>query len=74
MRVQENNKDLSYGRKLFSTTKDMIAFLTQYVYGLGHSNRTKLIAEETAKYHDVLIIEAVFRPPLNYNVPVDKVF
>ena len=48
----------------------MIAFLTQYVYGLGHSNRTKLIAEETAKYHDVLIIEAVFRPPLNYKVPV----
>ena len=38
----------------------MIAFLTQYVYGLGHSNRTKLIAEETAKNHDVLIIEAVF--------------
>ena len=38
----------------------MIAFLTQYVYGLGHSNRTKLIAEETAKHVDVLIIEAVF--------------
>ena len=26
----------------------MIAFLTQYLYGLGHSNRIKLIAEETA--------------------------
>ena len=32
----------------------MIAFLTQYLYGLGHSNRIKLIAEETAKYEDVL--------------------
>ena len=48
----------------------MIAFLTQYVYGLGHSNRTKLIAEETAKYADVIIIEAVFKPPLDYKVPV----
>ena len=48
----------------------MIAFLSQYVYGLGHSNRTKLIAEEVAKYDDVLIIEAVFKPPLKYNVPV----
>ena len=27
----------------------MIAFLSQYVYGLGHSNRTKLIAEELQK-------------------------
>ena len=28
----------------------MIGFLSQYVYGLGHSNRTKLIAEEVAKH------------------------
>lgn len=48
----------------------MIGFVTQYVYGLGHSNRTKLIAEETAKYSDVLIIEAMFKPPLEYKVPM----
>ncbi len=48
----------------------MIGFVTQYVYGLGHSNRTKLIAEETAKYSDVFIIESMFRPPLEYKVPM----
>lgn len=47
----------------------MIAFLTQYLYGLGHSNRVKLIAEETAKYTDVLIINQLFKPPLEYSVP-----
>lgn len=48
----------------------MIGFVSQYVYGLGHSNRIKLIAEETAKYCDVLIIEAMFKPPLDYKVPM----
>jgi hypothetical protein len=47
----------------------MIAFLTQYIYGLGHSNRIKLIAEETAKYADVLIINQLFKPPLDFTVP-----
>jgi len=47
----------------------MIAFLTQYIYGLGHSNRIKLIAEETAKYTDVLIINQLFKPPLDFTVP-----
>jgi len=47
----------------------MIAFLTQYLYGLGHSNRIKLIAEETAKYEDVIIINQLFKPPLSFNVP-----
>ena len=47
----------------------MIAFLTQYLYGLGHSNRIKLIAEETAKYTDVVIINQLFKPPLDFNVP-----
>jgi predicted glycosyltransferase len=46
----------------------MIAFLTQYYRGLGHSNRIKLIAEETAKYSDVLIIDQLFKPPLKYSV------
>jgi len=47
----------------------MIAFLTQYIYGLGHSNRIKLIAEETAKLTDVLIINQLFKPPLDFSVP-----
>jgi predicted glycosyltransferase len=47
----------------------MIAFLTQYLYGLGHSNRIKLIAEETSKYTDVVIINQLFKPPLDFNVP-----
>ena len=47
----------------------MIAFLTQYLYGLGHSNRIKLIAEETSKYEDVIIINQLFKPPLSFNVP-----
>ena len=47
----------------------MIAFLTQYLYGLGHSNRIKLIAEETAKYEDVLIINQLFKPPLSFKYP-----
>jgi len=47
----------------------MIAFLTQYLYGLGHSNRIKLIAEEVAKTNDVIIINQLFKPPLNFTVP-----
>ena len=47
----------------------MIAFLTQYYRGLGHSQRTKFIAEEVGKKHDVLIIDQLFKPPLSYSVP-----
>ncbi len=47
----------------------MIAFLTQYLYGLGHSNRIKLIAEELGKKADVLIINQLFKPPLEFSVP-----
>lgn len=47
----------------------MIAFLTQYYKGLGHSQRTKYIAEQTAKFCDVLIIDQLFKPPLEYKVP-----
>lgn len=47
----------------------MIAFLTQYLYGLGHSNRINLIAEEVAKTNDVLIINQLFKPPLDFKVP-----
>lgn len=47
----------------------MIAFLTQYIYGLGHSNRIKLIAEELDKKADVLIINQLFKPPLEFNIP-----
>mgnify|MGYP002621776854 CR=1 FL=1 len=47
----------------------MIAFLTQYLYGLGHSNRVKLIAEEVGKTHDVVVINQLFQPPLKYSVP-----
>lgn len=47
----------------------MIAFLTQYYQGLGHSQRIKFIAEETAKYNDdVIIIDQLFQPPLKYTV------
>jgi predicted glycosyltransferase len=47
----------------------MIAFLTQYLYGLGHSNRIKLIAEELSNKADVLIINQLFKPPLDFSVP-----
>ena len=47
----------------------MIAFLTQYYRGLGHSQRIKFIAEEVGKKHDVLIIDQLFEPPLSYSVP-----
>ena len=47
----------------------MIAFLTQYYRGLGHSQRIKFIAEEVGKKHDVLIIDQLFEPPLQYTVP-----
>ena len=46
----------------------MIAFLTQYLYGLGTCNRIKFIAEETAKYEEVLIINQLFSRPI-VNVP-----
>ena len=47
----------------------MIAFLTQYYRGLGHSQRIKFIAEEVGKKHEVLIIDQLFEPPLQYAVP-----
>lgn len=47
----------------------MIAFLTQYLYGLGHSNRIKLIAEKVGKEADVLVINQLFKPPLEFTVP-----
>lgn len=46
----------------------MIAFFTQYYRGMGHSNRTKLIAEKTAETSDVIIIDQLFRPPLDFKV------
>ena len=47
----------------------MIALLTQYYRGLGHSQRIKFIAEETAKYNDVVIMDQLFLPPIDYCVP-----
>jgi len=48
----------------------MIAFLTQYVYGLGHSNRVNLLAEKlSSKGAPVLIINQLFKPPLEFKVP-----
>lgn len=46
-----------------------IGFLTQYYRGLGHSQRVKFLAEETAKYSDVIIMDQLFQPPIEYNVP-----
>ena len=46
----------------------MIAFLTQYYRGLGHSQRIKFIAEKTAEFADVIIIDQLFQPPLDYEV------
>ena len=46
-----------------------IGFLTQYYRGLGHSQRIKFIAEETAKYNDVVIMDQLFQPPIDYCVP-----
>ena len=40
-----------------------IGFLTQYYRGLGHSQRTKYIAEEVSKFEEVVIIEQLFSPP-----------
>jgi predicted glycosyltransferase len=45
----------------------MIALLTQYYRGLGHSQRIKFIAE--AIKDDVVILDQLFTPPLDYNVP-----
>jgi len=46
----------------------MIAFLTQYYRGLGHSNRIKLIAQKTQKLEDCLVIDQLFKPPFEYKV------
>jgi len=46
-----------------------IGFLTQYYRGLGHSQRIKFIAEKTAERHDVVIMDQLFQPPLDYKVP-----
>ena len=46
----------------------MIAFLTQYYRGIGHSQRIKFIAEKTAEFEDVIIIDQLFQPPLEYSV------
>ena len=45
----------------------MIAFLTQYYRGLGHSQRIKFIAEEVDD--EVVILDQLFQPPLTYDVP-----
>ena len=45
----------------------MIVFLTQYYRGLGHCMRTKFIAEEVAKTHDVLVVDQLFDPPISYD-------
>ena len=41
-----------------------VGFLTQYYRGLGHSQRIKFIAEKTADYTDVVIMDQLFRPPI----------
>ena len=46
-----------------------VGFLTQYYRGLGHSQRIKFIAEKTAEYTDVVIMDQLFRPPIEYKVP-----
>jgi len=46
----------------------MIALLTQYYRGLGHSNRIRLIAEEVNKLEKCIIIDQLFKPPLKYKV------
>ena len=46
-----------------------VGFLTQYYRGLGHSQRIKFIAEKTAEYTDVVIMDQLFRPPIEYSVP-----
>ena len=45
----------------------MIVFLTQYYRGLGHCMRTKFIAEEVAKTHNVLVVDQLFDPPISYD-------
>ena len=45
----------------------MIALLTQYYRGLGHSQRIKFIAE--AIKDNVIILDQLFCPPLDYKVP-----
>ena len=43
----------------------MILFLTQYYRGIGHANRIKLLAEETAKHHETVVVDHLFKPPLD---------
>lgn len=45
----------------------MIALLTQYYRGLGHSQRIKFIAEKINQ--EVVIFDQLFAPPLEYKVP-----
>ena len=47
----------------------MIAFLTQYLYGLGHSIRIRLIAASANQVNNEILIAGI-----NVVFPVDKVF
>tara|TARA_B100001094_G_scaffold318612_1_gene362418 strand:+ start:767 stop:1885 length:1119 start_codon:yes stop_codon:yes gene_type:complete len=46
-----------------------IGFLTQYYRGLGHSQRIKFIAEQTAKHEKVVVMDQLFEPPIKLSVP-----
>jgi len=45
----------------------MILFLTQYYGGLGHSMRIKHIIEETNKTEKCILVNHLFKPPLDIN-------
>lgn len=44
----------------------MVLFLTQYYRGIGHANRVKLLAEEVGKTTDCVVVDQLFKPPLEF--------
>ena len=44
----------------------MVLFLTQYYRGIGHANRVKLLAEEVGKHTECVVVDQLFKPPLEF--------
>ena len=44
----------------------MVLFLTQYYRGIGHANRVKLLAEEVGKTTECVVVDQLFKPPLEF--------
>jgi predicted glycosyltransferase len=44
----------------------MVLFLTQYYRGIGHANRIRLLAEEVGKNTECVVVDQLFKPPLEF--------